>query len=129
MLYYMFVTMSTVGYGDICPKTQIGQFMVFAIMLVFIVQLQREVSEFSKVNSLTSEYSRIEYQKSGSDVEHVLLLGDSQPDAIDYFLKECFHADHGAMDTDVVIMRSGPPSEEFNQILKNPKFDSRVVYL
>jgi hypothetical protein len=33
------------------------------------------------------------------------------------------------MDTDVVIMRSGPPSEEFNQILKNPKFDSRVVYL
>jgi hypothetical protein len=51
--------------------------MVIAIMLVFIVQLQREVSEFSKVNSLTSEYSRIEYQKSGSDVEHVLLLGDS----------------------------------------------------
>jgi hypothetical protein len=44
-------------------------------------------------------------------------------------LKECFHADHGAMDTDVVIMRTGPPSEEFNQILKNPKFDSRVVYL
>ena len=24
MLYYMFVTMSTVGYGDISPKTQIG---------------------------------------------------------------------------------------------------------
>jgi hypothetical protein len=88
--------------------------MVLAIMLVFIVQLQREVSEFSKVSSLTSEYSRIEYQKSGSNVEHLLLLGESQPDAIDYFLKECFHADHVAMDADVVIMRAGPPSDEFN---------------
>lgn len=37
MLYYMFVTMSTVGYGDISPKTLVGQLMVFAIMLVFIV--------------------------------------------------------------------------------------------
>jgi hypothetical protein len=69
------------------------------------------------------------YIKSDRETKHILLLGDGQFDAIDYFLRECFHADHGATDTDVVIMRSGPPDEEFNQILKNPMFDSRVFYL
>ena len=81
------------------------------------------------MNSLTSEYSRMSYQQSRRDVKHILLLGDSQPDAINTFLKECFHADHGALDTDVVIMRSGPPSDEINQILKNQHFESRVIYL
>jgi hypothetical protein len=62
---------------------------------------------------LSSEYSRINYLKSDGDTKHILLLGDGQYEAIEYFLKECFHEDHGAMDTDVVIMRSTQPSEEF----------------
>ena len=33
------------------------------------------------------------------------------------------------METDVVIMRKGSPTEEINHILKNPQFESRVVYL
>lgn len=53
------------------------------------------------------------YIKSDRETKHILLLGDGQYDAIDYFLKECFHADHGAIDTDVVIMRTGKPDEEF----------------
>lgn len=56
--------------------------------------------------SLSSEYSRISYMKSDKDTKHILLLGDGQYEAIEYFLKECFHEDHGDMDTDVVIMRS-----------------------
>lgn len=67
--------------------------------------------------------------KSDKDTKHILLLGDGQYEAIEYFLKECFHEDHGDMDTDVVIMRSTQPSEEFKQILKNSAFDSRVHYL
>ena len=44
--------------------------------------------------------------KSDGDTKHILLLGDGQYEAIECFLKECFHEDHGDMDTDVVIMRS-----------------------
>ena len=120
MLYYMIVTLSSVGYGDISPVTIEGQYLVILIFIVFIGVLQKQISDFSKVNSLTSEYSRAEYLKSRGDIQHILLLGDSQPDAINTFLKECFHQDHGAMETDVVIIRRDPPSEEINHILKNP---------
>lgn len=114
MLYYMFVTLSTVGFGDICPGTDIGKAMYVVSWLVMILILQKQISEYSKVNSLSSEYSRVNYPKKDSEVKHILLLGDSQPDAVDYFLKECFHADHVSNDIDVVIMRSEPPTEEFN---------------
>ena len=130
MLYYMIVTMTTVGYGDIYPYTILGQYIFIMIMITFAATIPVTMIEFSKVNSLTSEYSRMSYQKSRGDLKHILLLGNSQPDAINTFLQECFHADHGSLDTDVVIMRNGPPTEEINAILKNnTQFDSRVIYL
>lgn len=114
MLYFSFVTFSTVGFGDICPLTDIGKALFVAAWLIMIIFLQKQISDYSKVSSLSSEYSRVSYPKTDSEVKHILLLGDGQPDAIDYFLKECFHADHGATETDVVIMRSEPPNDDFN---------------
>ena len=70
------------------------------------------------------------YQKSRREIKHVLLLGDSQHEAISTFLKECFHSDHGTVDnTEVVIMRSGPPSEEISALLSMVEYDSKVIYL
>jgi hypothetical protein len=68
MLYYMIVTLSSVGFGDISPKTIQGQYLVFLLFIVFISVLQKQFSDFSKVNSLTSKYSRVEYQKNKGDV-------------------------------------------------------------
>ena len=127
----MVVTMTTVGYGDISPTTMAGQMLFILIEITVFSALPMQITEFSKVNSLTSEYARSVYQQSRRDVKHILLLGDSQPDAIRTFLKECFHSDHGAMETDVVIMRTDPPSDEMKQIISGSQseYESRVYYL
>ena len=131
MLYYMVVTMTTVGYGDISPTTFQGQMLFVLIEIVVFSALPMQISEFSKVNSLTSEYARAVYQQQRRDVKHILLIGDSQPDAIRTFLKECFHSDHGAAETDVVIMRTEPPTDEIKQIISESQseFESTVFYL
>ena len=54
--------------------------------------------------------------------KHILLLGESQPDAIKTFLKECFHSDHGVSETEVVIMRNSVPNEEMTTLLNNEKY-------
>ena len=129
MLYYAFVTMTTVGYGDIYPTTIMGRYLFVCFALCMILVIPSYFQDLTKVNSLTSEYGRIAYTKASKETQHIILMGDSQPDAIKTFLKECFHSDHGAAETDVIILRTNPPSLEFNIMLNDSQFDNRVYYL
>jgi hypothetical protein len=129
IFYYMIVTLTTVGYGDIYPNSPQGQIVLILILIVLLSVIPVQFGELSKINNLTSSYSRAFYKKSNKDTRHILLLGDCQPETISTFLKECFHSDHGSNETDVVIMRSASPDEAINIILKNPKYESKVFYL
>ena len=80
------------------------------------------------MSSLTSTYGRIGY-KGDNDKEHFLLLGDSEPDAIETFLSECFHSDHGRQETEIVVLRDSEPDEKINQILKKPEHDQKLIYI
>jgi hypothetical protein len=57
------------------------------------------------------------------------LFGEAPVEAIKIFLQECFHQDHGFTETNLVIMRNKPPSDEMNSLLKMPAFASRVSYI
>ena len=105
MLYYMVVTMSTVGYGDIYPYSIPGQWVVILVIFSFMSFVNTLFSGLTKIAMLTSEFTRSQYEKTGINVQHILLLGEAQPEAVKTFLKECFHADHGEVETNVVIMR------------------------
>lgn len=129
MLYYIVVTMTVVGFGDIYPYTVMGQCLYIIIMFTFLVNLEAQLGELQKAFSITTEFSRFQYQKANQNTKHILLLGDSQPDAIKTFLKECFHSDHGANETEVVIMRPSMPSEEMAILLNNEKYQQRVHYV
>ena len=129
MIYYGVVTTSTVGYGDIYPYSVPGQWVVIFIIVSFIMFVNTLFSGLAKIAMLTSEYTRSQYEKTGNNVQHVLLLGEAQPEAVKTFLKECFHSDHGEVETHVVIMRKSPPTEDINNILKLPEFDTKVTYL
>lgn len=87
MLYFLIITITTVGYGDIYPHTIYGQMLSIGIIFVILSLIPKQISEFSKVNSLISPYSRIKYSKKGnSTAQHILLLGDAPIDAIKIFL-------------------------------------------
>ena len=87
MVYFLIITITTVGYGDIYPHTIYGQMLSIGIIFVILSLIPKQISEFSKVNSLISPYSRIKYSKKGnSTAQHILLLGDAPIDAIKIFL-------------------------------------------
>ena len=76
MIYYMVVTIATVGYGDICPTKPPSMILFIFIEIVVFSVLPIQYSEFSKANNLTSLFSRQKYQPSKREAKHILLLGD-----------------------------------------------------
>ncbi len=62
MLYFLIITITTVGYGDIYPHTTYGQLLSVGIIFVILSLIPQQISEFSKVNSLISPYARKIYR-------------------------------------------------------------------
>lgn len=90
--------------------------------------LPGRVTELQKMSSLTSAFGSIQY-KGDPDKQHFLLLGDSSFTAIETFLSECFHSDHGKNETEIVILRDCEPDENIEAILKKPEFDQMLKYI
>ena len=130
MVYYMVITITTVGYGDIYPHTTLGQMMVIGMFVVILGLIPKQWKEFTKVRNMTSIYSRRSYNAKGKgDSKHILILGNAPPDAVKTFLTECYHSDHGVTETNVVIMKNHAPSDDMLNILKLPNFHQKVFYL
>lgn len=130
MLYFLIITITTVGYGDIYPHTILGQMLCVGIIFVILALIPQQVSEFTKVNSLISVYERKKYTTKGkANAMHILLFGEAPADAVKTFLTECFHPDHGFTDTHLVLMRPSRPKEDLNAILNSPQFESRISFI
>ena len=80
-----------------------------------------------KMKGLSSPYEKT--YKGAANKQHILLLGDSNPEAIQRFFSEYFHGDHGQNEQEVVLCQDRDPSPEITAILKNSEFNSKIQYI
>ncbi|KAK7479069.1 hypothetical protein BaRGS_00029661 [Batillaria attramentaria] len=128
-LYFVIVTFSTVGYGDISPDIWLGQlFMILMIVVAFsFIPRQIEVlaSTWLERQKAGGEYSR----RSASRNKHVIVCSSqlTQESVMD-FLNE-FYA-HPKLEEHMVILLCPLELDSSMQvILKDPKWAHRVIYM
>ncbi|KAF0694817.1 Aste57867_14341 [Aphanomyces stellatus] len=135
--YFILVTMSTVGYGDIVPQTTVGKVVTAAMILLSLVMLPQEVNRLVSLLSMQSPFRRTYVPVPG--LPHVLLLGQvANPSTLMEFFAEFYHADrivclagHAPTTNNIpcVIMAPVEPSEELRALLVNPLLQNRVTYI
>ena len=100
MVYYVMVTITTVGYGDFSPHTNLSKILTSGFIIIGVLHFNAAVADFQSLSSALSE-GQGEYRGQG---EHIIAVGgciNSYNDTIKNFLQEMFSDPDGP---DVVLL-------------------------
>ncbi|OQR98584.1 calcium-activated potassium channel subunit alpha-1 [Achlya hypogyna] len=127
-MYCIAVSMTTVGYGDIAPKTRLGRLamgcMILFTFVVLPLQVNALVALMSERSKFTTRYS--EYKRHPTAV--LLSVSDGiNPTMLRHFLREFFHPDSPNWNENVVILHLKPPGPEMLKIIH--QYEPRVTYI
>ncbi|CAG5135349.1 unnamed protein product, partial [Candidula unifasciata] len=128
-VYFVIVTLSTVGYGDISPDIWLGQlFMIIMICIAFSFiprQLEEIGSTWAQRKRMGGDYSK----RPSAKYKHVVVIGTQFTiESVMSFLSEFF--EHPKLENHTVILMSSEELDDNMQfILKDPKWALRVLYI
>ena len=128
VIYFELVTLTTVGYGDITPKVWISRFIIIITVLCLFIVILPLYGKLKILLSLTTKYSRMNYQKNSKKTKHVLVLGECSLESYEAFLEELYNADHGQTNYDTIIMQSNP-DKEIMKLIKSLSYGQKIFYL
>jgi hypothetical protein len=124
-VYFVIVSLATVGYGDEIPNTEFGRIIVLFIIIFTIVLIPAQTNELLRLIQIRSRYRRIEYKSV--DVRHIVVTGSVDLEALSNFCTELFHADHGNQATNAVIIQDNDPNSEMEIFFQQNKIS--LTYL
>lgn len=91
-VYFIIVTVATVGYGDITPSSEYAKAVVIVFILTSLILIPTRISKLQALLSLRSPF-RTPYMRQGND-NHVIICGHvTNRQKLERFFKEFFHTD------------------------------------
>ena len=126
--YFIIVTMSTVGYGDIFPITVSGRVVVTVFILTGLAVYTTALPTL--VNIAVMYYNTSQFTGNHSAIvsnQYVVVCGHVTAISAAGFLKELLHPDRHDTTTRIIFLHPDTPSTELRQVLKTNY--TRVEYL
>ncbi|KAJ3258548.1 hypothetical protein HK103_003508 [Boothiomyces macroporosus] len=124
-LYYIMVTFSTIGFGDLTPSSTISRIVVMFLIILVIIYVPWQTGKIIEVFNSYNKYQRSQHTPD-VEVPHVILGGTVTYSSVIDFCREFFVADEVAT---IVILHDDEPSLEFVRFMNHPFYRNRIVYL
>jgi potassium large conductance calcium-activated channel subfamily M alpha protein 1 len=128
-MYYIWVTISTVGYGDITPKSTQGRIAVMCIIGFSIISIPKMTNELIEKMALQTVYMRNTYTPKSKNSKHIVICGDISSISLNEFFAELFHEDHENVDLNAILLLPTPPTTEMIFLLRDSSFFLNLQYL
>ncbi|XP_043259143.1 calcium-activated potassium channel slowpoke isoform X6 [Colletes gigas] len=115
-VYFLIVTMSTVGYGDVYCHTILGRTFLVFFLLVGLAIFASSIPEIIELVGSRSKYSG-EYKREHGK-RHIVVCGHITYESVSHFLKDFLHEDREDVDVEVVFLHRKPPDLELEGLFK-----------
>ncbi|XP_060077745.1 calcium-activated potassium channel subunit alpha-1-like [Ylistrum balloti] len=115
-LYYLLVTMSTVGYGDIYATTTLGRIFIILFIMISIGMFASFIPEIAEIISQQQKYGGAYKKERGK--KHIVVCGHITFDSVSNFLKDFLHKDREDVDVEIVFIHKSLPDLELEGLFK-----------
>lgn len=130
--YFVVVTMTTVGFGDITPTTGLSECLASFMIICTVVLVPMQTNELlSRINE-QSKYNKHKYTSKNGHC-HVVVAGAVNSNGLNYFVNEFFNADQLQEEfediVDMVVMAPSAPSQDVVDLMEDPKYLGQIFYV
>ncbi|XP_032455952.1 slowpoke isoform X3 [Nasonia vitripennis] len=115
-VYFLIVTMSTVGYGDVYCQTILGRTFLVFFLLVGLAIFASCIPEIIDLIGTRNKYGGTLKNERGR--RHIVVCGHITFESVSHFLKDFLHEDREDVDVEVVFLHRKEPDLELEGLLK-----------
>ncbi|XP_023162374.1 calcium-activated potassium channel slowpoke isoform X4 [Drosophila hydei] len=115
-VYFLIVTMSTVGYGDVYCETVLGRTFLVFFLLVGLAMFASSIPEIIELVGSGNKYGGELKREHGK--RHIVVCGHITYESVSHFLKDFLHEDREDVDVEVVFLHRKEPDLELEGLLK-----------
>ncbi|KAJ3202221.1 hypothetical protein HDU82_007513 [Entophlyctis luteolus] len=127
-LYYIMVTFSTIGFGDLTPSSTLSRVVVIILIVFVVIYVPVQTNRISEIYSASSAFQRAKFSPKSKGSSHVVLSGAVNYSAIVDFAREFFAASTDVT-TKIVVLAQSEPDLDTRRLLRHPSYRSRLQYL
>lgn len=127
--YFVIVTITSVGYGDIYPTSDTSKIFVIIFVVAFFLVIPMSISKLQQLLSLQSAFRKPYVQQNGEN--HVVVCGHvNDANKLHRFFSEFFHQDRTIKEEyHAVVLCPHEPCEEVRALLQSELLVSRCSYV
>ena len=126
-LYYMMITITTVGYGDIFPLSSYSRLLMGTLIIISIIIISKQSSE---INYHLNNIKRYEEDYGNKNGKHLIIGGLYDSIMLNNILRELHYYREDFKDViNVVLVQRNQPSPETLRVLSDPKYESNIYLI